>query len=455
MAELQLFDYQATAADVMSERKRFGLHDEMGIGKTATTIGAINRTWSNRGIIVCPGMLRQNWIREFRRFSEYDLRVVSGKNIHDYVAWQRGHFDVLVTSYELATKWTPKFKSEGEYIDFVAFDEAHYLKNHNANRTRALLGLEASGMDSLVEHAEYAWHVTGTPMANDPLDVYTFLRFAKALDMPPDTFVDYFFQKRLTSFGSRHSVKPEMRDTLAALIYNNAIRRTHTEVGLELPPIFLKEQLIEGDTSDLMRLASEYPGLEDIIIYAIEAGDLGLIDAPYIATLRRLIGKAKVMPYAKQLKSDLDAGAGKRVVFCWHTEPLQYLQKFLEKSGYSTAVVYGQMNDKARNAAVDRFMNDPNCLVFIGNIKVAGVGLTLTESSEIDILESDWTPAGNAQALKRVHRIGQTQRVEGRFITLSNSIDEVVNKVVAGKTRAIAEIEGHTMNAAPLDVLQA
>ena len=115
-------------------------------------------------------------------------------------------------------------------------------------------------------------------------------------------------------------------------------------------------------------------------------------------------------------------------------------------------VAYGAMNDRARNEAVDRFMNDPNCMVFVGNIKVAGVGLTLTASTEIDMLESDWTPAGNAQALKRVHRIGQTQRVEGRFITLSDSIDEVVNKVVSGKTAAIAEIEGHTMNAAPLDV---
>lgn len=452
MPELQLFDYQAQAADIMAGRTRFGLHDEMGIGKTATTIGAINRTWSQRGIIVCPGMLRQNWIREFRKFSEYDLRVVSGKNIHDYVAWQRGHFDVLVTSYELATKWTKEFKKHGEYIDFVAFDEAHYLKNHNANRTRGLLGLEASGTDSLVEHAEYAWHVTGTPMANDPLDVYTFLRFAEAIDFPPDEFVKYFFEKKLTSFGARHTVKPGMRDTLAALIYNNAIRRTHTDVGLELPPIFLKEQLIDGDTSELMRLVSEYPGLEDIIVYAIEAGDLSLIDAPYIATLRRLIGKAKVMPYAKSLKADLDAGAGKRVVFCIHTEPLLYLQKYLQKYGYDVVVAYGAMNDRARNEAVDRFMNDPNCLVFVGNIKVAGVGLTLTASTEIDMLESDWTPAGNAQALKRVHRIGQTQRVEGRFITLSDSIDEVVNKVVSGKTAAIAEIEGHTMNAAPLDV---
>jgi SWI/SNF-related matrix-associated actin-dependent regulator 1 of chromatin subfamily A len=91
--------------------------------------------------------------------------------------------------------------------------------------------------------------------------------------------------------------------------------------------------------------------------------------------------------------------------------------------------------------------------VFIGNIKAAGVGLTLTASCEIDVLESDWSPAGNAQAIKRVHRIGQTEKVRARFITLANSIDETVNRIVAHKTASIASIEGEAMNAAPLDIL--
>ena len=107
-----------------------------------------------------------------------------------------------------------------------------------------------------------------------------------------------------------------------------------------------------------------------------------------------------------------------------------------------------------RQEAVHRFMNDPSCQVFVGNIKVAGTGLTLTESCEIDMLESDWSPAGNAQAIKRVHRYGQTKEVHARFITLANSIDVAVNRIVATKTASIAEIEGHAMTAAaPLDTL--
>lgn len=452
---LPLFQYQNYAADIMASRDRYGLHDEMGIGKTATSIGAVNRIFGERGWIICPGMLRENWIKEWKRFSTYDLRLCKGKNIHDFIAWSRGLFDVLVSSYEQATKWSKDFAKTGEYIDFMIMDEGHYLKNIESQRSRAILGHEASGVDSLVRFAQHSWHVTGTPMANDPLDVYSFLRFARAIDMDSGYFVKFFFEKRLTTYGARHFPKPEMVPTLQQLIIGNAIRRTHKDVGMELPPIWLKETLIEGDMIELEEAIKGYPHVEDAIIYALESGDFGSLDAPYIATLRRLVGKAKAVPYAQMLKMELDAGAGKRVVFCFHTEPLLFVARYLKRYGYNAVLAYGNMPDADRQQSINSFMTDPNCQVFIGNIRVAGVGLTLTESSEIDMLESDWTPAGNAQAIKRVHRYGQRNAVHARFITLANSIDETVNRIVAQKTASIAEIEGHTMAAAPLDVLKA
>lgn len=447
---LPLFQYQADAADIMCSRDRFGLHDEMGIGKTATTIGAINRIGGRRGMVVCPAMLRENWIKEFRKFSTDELRLCKGQNIHDFVAWSRNRFDVLITSYELATKWMEDFAGMGEFLDFIAFDEAHYLKNSTTNRTVAMFGQDADGNNCLVEWAEHAWHITGTPMANDPMDIYTFLRFAKAINMSSSEFTRTFFDSRKSTYGVRNSVKAEMVPTLQQLIYNNAIRRTHRDVGMQLPRIWMREILLDGDSKEITDYIRDYPGLEQFIIDAIEQGGLSFLDAQHIATLRRLVGKAKMIPYANMLKMELDGGAGKRVVFCVHTEPAEHLLKFLTKHGYDAVLVNGNTPEWLRQQSVERFMTDPDCKVFIGNIKVAGVGLTLTESSDIDMFESDWSPAGNAQAIKRVHRYGQTREVTARFITLANSIDEAVNKVVAGKTASIAEIEGESMNAAPM-----
>lgn len=445
-----LFHYQAVAADIMASRDRYGLHDEMGIGKTATTIGAINRIQGRRGIIVCPAMLRENWIKEFKVFSEYQLRLCKGRTIHDYVAWTRDKFDVLIVSYELATKWQEHFCTQhGEFIDFIAFDEAHYLKNTQANRTKALFGEDADGRNCLLEWACRAWHVTGTPMANDPLDIYTFLRFAKAMDLPKAEWMRMFCNVSRSTYGIRTTIKEEMLPTLRQLITNNSIKRTQKEVGLELPRIWMREVLVDGDTDEIKALVREHPNLEQAIVEAIDKGGLSMLEAKHIATLRRLVGKAKAIPYAQMLKWELDSGARKRVVFFMHTEPLMHIHNFLNKHGYKSVIINGQTGDKQANEAIVEFMNDSKCDAILLNIKKGGVGLTLTVGADVDMFESDWSPAGNAQAIKRVHRYGQKCEVTARFITLANSIDVPVNRIVADKTASIAQIEGTAMNAAP------
>lgn len=442
----------------MASRDRLGLHDEMGIGKTATSIGAINASMGQRGIIIAPAMLRENWIVEFEKFSTYPLRLCKGKNVHDFIAWQRGRFDVLVTSYEQAVKYAKQIRERGEFLDFVITDEAHYLKNDEANRTREILGYDQAGdpRSSIIGWADKYWHVTGTAMADNPGDIYTFLKAMGQLgDMEWNKFAELFFQGEVVGRKIKYGVKPEMLPHMQAMLANSRIRRTHKDVGMYLPPIWLKEVIIEGNTIDIEKASEGYPHLEAKIVEAIETNNVALLELDYISTVRRLIGKAKAVSYATMLVDELDAGAGKRVVFCVHTEPLLYIANYLAKHGYKAVVAYGDTLERERQEAVRSFMNDPLTSVFIGNIKVAGVGLTLTESSEIDILESDWSPANNAQAIKRVHRYGQKNEVHGRFITLANSLDVAVNKTVARKTAAIAEIEGHAMTAAPLDVLSA
>ncbi|MFN3612575.1 DEAD/DEAH box helicase [Tepidimonas sp.] len=450
---MPVFQYQDDGASWMAGRERAGLHDEMGVGKTATTIKAINKIGGRRGMIICPAMLRQNWITEFRKFSDYDLRLCKGQNIHDFVAWSRDRFDVLITSYELATKWHPRIMEQGEFLDFMALDEAHFLKNVNTSRTRAILGQDAGGYDGVTSWAQHAWHLTGTPMPNDPVDIYTFLKFVDAMPLTLSQFTKRYFTIRQMTYGTRQSPKPEMVPELKALIENNAIRRTKKEVGLQLPPIFMTSTVVDGDTDNVRQMLAEYPGLERSIVSALEQGGLSFLDAQYISTLRRLIGEAKAIPYAYMLHDELTyGGADKRVVFGIHKYALMTVRDILAVNGHHVVVVNGDTPERDRQAAVSSFQENPDCRVFIGNIRAAGTGLTLTAACEIDMLESDWTPAGNAQAIMRVHRIGQVRNVRARFISLANTLDEVVNRVVADKTASIAEVEGEAMHATPLDI---
>lgn len=450
----QAFPYQVEGAGILAGRERYGLHDEMGVGKTATTILAVDRLPGCRGVVVAPAMLRQNWINEFRKFSDYPYTLCKGSNIHDFVAWRKGKFDILVTSYEQATKWSPDIQNMGEVLDFVAIDEAHYLKNNTTKRTRAILGDDQRGPGSLTAFAERVWHITGTPMANDPLDVFTFLAMCDSIGTWTQAqFVKYFFHRVPTAFGARHSCRPETLPELQALIANNAIRRTKESVGMQLPPIFMTTTVVDGDTDELAAMLREHPGLESSIITSLDLGGLSFLDAQFVATLRRLIGAAKAVPYSHMLIDELRSGAGKRVVFGTHKDALRTVRDMMWKHGVKVVMVTGDTPEHERQEAVRAFQCDDDCMVFVGNIKAAGVGLTLTASCEIDMLESDWTPAGNAQAIMRIHRIGQTKNVRARFITLAKSFDEVVNEIVARKTAAIAQIEGNAMQAAPLDVL--
>lgn len=451
---LPLLPYQIEGANVLAEHERFGLHDEMGVGKTATTIGAIDKLQAQRGIVICPAMLRENWVGEFRKFSVFQRRICKGQNIHDFMAWLRGRYHILITSYEQATKWAEQIYENGEVIDFVAIDEAHYLKNSKAARTKAVQGLTLNGRGALIDWASHVWHITGTPMANDPLDIYTFLRLCNALQLSEESFVRRYFHIVPGRYGTRQMPRDEMVPELQALIANNSIRRTKASIGMQLPPIFLTSILVDGDTDIVKQMLAEHPGLEPAIRMSLEQGSLSFLDAQHIGTLRRLVGEAKAVPYTHMLIEELQTVSEKRVVFGIHKSSLTTVRDLLWKHGFKAVLVNGDTPEKQRVEAVRAFQEDEDCRVFIGNIRAAGVGLTLTASCEVDLMESDWAPAGNAQAVMRVHRIGQTKKVRARFVTLARSIDEMVNKIVAAKTAAIAQIEGEAMHASPLDVLQ-
>jgi SWI/SNF-related matrix-associated actin-dependent regulator 1 of chromatin subfamily A len=452
---LPLFHYQDVGAQWLANHDLGGLHDEMGVGKTATTIRAAEYVMAERGIVVCPAMLRENWIGEFRKFSTAGYKLCKGLNIYDYTAWKRGRYDILVTSYELATKWAKDIKESGIVLDFVALDEAHYLKNSGTARTKAVLGPEYNNAGGLTDMAAHVWHITGTPMSNDPLDIYPFLAMCRAIGgMTQTQFTKTFFYSFKTSFGARQIPKPEMLGELQALIYNNSIRRTAKEVGIELPPIFLTTTLVDGDTQAIMDLLREYPGLDKAIERAVEQGGLSFLDAQHIMTLRRLIGEAKAVPYAEMLLEELQSGAtDKRVVYGVHVDALNMVYDYLVKHGIECVLNNGLTKERDRQGNVDKFQTRPEVRVFIGNIKAAGVGVTLTAACEIDMLESAWSPGDNAQAIKRISRIGQTRNMRARFITLARSFDETVNRIVAGKTASIAQIEGSAMLSAPLDTL--
>lgn len=441
MAE-QLFPYQESGAAFLAQRRRAGLFDIPGLGKTGQVIRALDHLGHKRGIIICPAVARENWIGEFKKFATIERKLVKGVSIHDFVAWSRGHFDTLVTSYELAVKWAPHVHDMCEPLDFVHMDEAHYVKNSGTKRARNLLG--ANGLGGIMAWADYAWWVTGTPVPNDPIDTYTFLRWAGVMPLDQEQFAKRYFYRREKTFGASYSPRSEMLPELQALLANNSVRRTLEQVGIELPPLMVSPYLVDGDTHAVREMLSAHPGLDDKIRKMLAEGksiSLKAGDEEHVATLRRLIGEAKAIPYAATLLGELESGVDKMVTFGLHRDVLLGVRDYLWKHGVKAVLINGDTSERDRMEAMRAFQNDAACRVMLGNIKAAGTALTMTASCRLDMLESDWSPANNYQAIKRVHRIGQTRAVRVRMITLARSFDEDVNRIVAAKTEACASVE--------------
>lgn len=432
-----LFPYQEKGASFLASKDRAGLFDEMGVGKSAQLIRALDLIDAKRGLVVCPAAVREVWAGEFKKFARTPRRILKGKDIQDLNLWLRGRCDVLLLSYEMATSWAKRM--EGDLMDFVIFDEAHYLKNAQSQRTRAMLGHDCSGKYGLARWAMRVWFATGTPNPNDPADIWSIMRFCKATQLDKRIFGDRYYRKKAGTYNIAHTPRDEMLPELKQAIRSFSIRRTKKEAGLQLPPIWLTTVTVDGDTAEIRTLMRQYPDLEAAILEAIEKGGLSFIDAQHVATLRRLVGEAKAPAFLELLLEELQDGLDKVVVFGLHLRALEIVRQGLEKRGIRTVKVDGSTSETERMAAVAAFQGDPDCRVFIGNIKAAGTGLTLTAASNLIMFESSWSPADNAQALMRVHRIGQTRNVQARFITLANSIDVVVSDVVARKTAAIAK----------------
>ena len=440
-APLDLFPYQRQGADFLASRERAGLFDEPGCGKTVQAIRPWDKVGARRIIVVCPAAVREVWVGEIRKMALIHRRVIKGRSIHDLGTWLKGRADVLILSYEMAAKWAPKI--EGDIFDVLVLDEAHYCKSATAARTRAILGTNCDGAKGLAKWAAQVHFLTGTPIPNDPIDLWPWMRFVGATTLGIGPFTSRYFKSSMGAFSSRQTPRDEMIDELRYHIAQHSLRRTKEEAGLQLPPIFLTTQPVDGDTAEIRELLREWPGLEGAILEAIEQGGLSFIEAQHITTLRRLVGEAKAPAFVKLMEEELESGAlDKVVVMGIHKAALAHVAAGLSRFG--VVEINGSIPEALRMEAVQRFQNDPETRVFIGNVKAAGTGLTLTAASDIVMLESSWSPADNAQALMRVHRIGQKSNVRARFVSLANTIDDVVTETVARKTAAIAKIEHGT-----------
>lgn len=427
------------------------LADEMGLGKTIQAIGIINADPTiERALIIVPATLRTNWKRELEKWlvRPTTIGIASGKDWPDT--------DIVIINYDILKNHLDAMRAQ-EW-DILICDEAHALKNPKAQRTQYVLGKwhkdPAKRIPAIPTRRKV--FITGTPILNRPIELYPLI---KALD--PITwgnwrnYVTRYCDGHQTRWGwdvSGASNLDELQEKLRSTIM---VRRLKADVLADLPP--KRRQIMAlPQNGAAPAVASEWEIMrrnEDMLEElraAVELAKASEDEADYKAAVENLrdgarrafedISKARhetalaKLPAVKAHLHELLETGEKVVVFAHH---LDVLHALAEEFGDAAVMLVGATSQDDRQLAVDRFQSDPQVKLFIGSLKAAGVGITLTSSSTVVFAELDWTPAMMTQAEDRCHRIGQANSVLVQHLVLDGSIDAAMAQTLVEKQEII------------------
>lgn len=410
------------------------LADEMGLGKTAQVIGALrSRSDGLPALVVCPAFLKEHWKREIARwYPDATVAVVSGKVKAD--SGIPGKRDFVIINYDILVSWEELIRDYG--FRTAIFDECHRLKRSGTKWTKAGLAIGRSIRNVIC--------VSGTQIESRPIEFFNVLRL-----LAPGQFSDY------EDFGMRYCGPTKNRYSKYGFDFNGAsntrelyeklgdimIRRYKADVLDELPEKQRSVIAVEVDLKEYRRRWRKY----------VDSCNLDEFNSGRILTeiegCKQAAVRAKMPAAIAWIGEYLESGC-KLVVFGTHREILD----MLEEAFPGCARVDGSVTGPKKQAEIDRFQNDPDCRLFIGNIRAAGVGITLTAASATLTLELAWTPGEHDQAEDRIHRIGQTaDHVDAYYMVAKDTIEEEIFELLDQKRRDLAEVlDGRPVRATDL-----
>jgi SWI/SNF-related matrix-associated actin-dependent regulator of chromatin subfamily A-like protein 1 len=364
----------------------------------------------------------------------------------------------VIINYDILRKHEATIK-ETEWCVLIS-DEAHYLKNPKAQRTKVVFGERATEREKKNGAADVPGIIarkrillSGTPIANKPVELYPLISY-----LDPITWGNFF--KFAIRYCSAHqnghgwdfsgaSNLDELQDKLRSSIM---VRRLKKDVLTELPP--KRRQVIEFPaTGDLARVAkaekhayegvdeleaavelaaaSDDPSAYETAVQKLAKGQRAVFEG--LSTLRLETARAKIPLCVDHLREAVEE-SGKVVCFAHHKEVVRAIA---EEFGVEAVQLVGDTPMIERQAAVDRFQKDPGCKLFIGSIMAAGVGITLTAASHVVFCELDWVPGNVSQAEDRCHRIGQRESVLVQHLVLEGSLDATMARRIISKQEII------------------
>ena len=424
--------HQKEAIQKLVENKKYILADDMGLGKTTSTIIAALESNAKKILIICPASLKINWQREIANYTDRSVYISEGKNFsqeHDFVII---NYDIIKNFHSV------KKKSESQILDanfdLVVVDEAHYIKNGQAQRTKLI--------NDLVKKVDRLWLLTGTPMTSRPMDYFNLL-----------SLVDSPVAKNWMAYAIRYcsgyqfnaggrkiwnvtgaSNLEELRDRTSGL----TLRRLKEDV-LDLPDKIITPVYLRLKSKAYEEIMGEYYDWYDK--NPDESKSL-TVQFTKLTKIRQVIADEKIAQTIELAENIIEQGK-KVIIFCNFTDSLS---KICEHFGKTAVRVDGSTPKHERQNAVDQFQDSEKIKVFVGNIKAAGVGLTLTAAEAVIMNDLSFLPSDHSQAEDRAYRYGQKNNVLVYYPIFENTIEGIIYDILNNKKQVIATVMGDNQN---------
>ena len=398
------------------------LGDPPGLGKTIQAITAALYL-PGRILVIAPAGARDVWKREIESMTTESVFVFrpTSKKVPTNEKFVVASYDALLSRQDQLLKVKP---------DLVILDEAHYVKNKEAERTKAV-------HDSLISIPRRLL-LSGTPAMNRVDEVRKQLEFIH----PGEWGNEHWFRRRFVQPLEQGTpeVRMQVLTRLREYFQGVMLRRLKADVLKDLPPKHVVVQNVKLPPMWRQEYNEEAARLRDHISTHRETafGDDYGTTRGHIMTLRQLASNGKGEAAEQYVRRILEVKGEKIVVFAYYLQHLETLEKVLAE--YNPVVVHGGVNDKARDNAVQKFQHDPTCRVFLGQITAAGTALTLTAGRHAIFVDLDWNPANHEQAGDRIHRIGQTKEVFLHYLVAGGTIDEDIVKMLQEKSTTTAAL---------------
>ena len=427
-------EHQKEAIQKLVENKKFILADDMGLGKTTSTIIAALESGSKKVLIICPATLKINWKREIENYSDKTIYIAESKNFSTEADYVIINYDIIKNFHD------PKKKNESQVLasnfDLVIIDEAHYIKNVTAQRTKLI--------NDIVKNIDRLWLLSGTPMTSRPIDYFNLLSL---IDSPvAKNWMAYairYCQGYQFNVGGRKvwnvtgaSNLEELRDRTLGL----TLRRLKENV-LDLPDKIITPVYLRLKSKQYEEVMGEYYDWYD---KNPEESKSLTVQFSKLTKVRQIIADEKIAQTIELAENILEQDK-KVIIFCNFTDSLN---KITEHFGKAAVKLDGSMSKPERQRSVDEFQDNPKVKVFVGNIKAAGVGITLTAAEAVIMNDLSFLPSDHAQSEDRAYRYGQKNNVLVYYPIFENTIEGVIYDILNNKKQVIATVMGDNQHPA-------